>query len=90
MWRYAGGWGALVIGHHARMNERVIGRHVIGARLAFSFRFVCVCVKEKRGAEPWRGPRLCLGERPQQGETVPHCQVIWQKFFFFPLSATSC
>lgn len=43
--------------------------------------------KEEEKGELPPGPPVCFHEWPQQGETVPHCQVIWQKssssLFFF-------
>lgn len=44
---------------------------------------------EKREAELSQGPALCFHEWPQQGETVPHCQVIWQKSFLHHLMLNS-
>lgn len=69
----AGGRGVLGSDHHAHVNEYVIACTVCVFRP-----FVC----EERGGE-----RQGRHEWPQQGETVPHCQVIWQKAFF---NAASC
>lgn len=60
--------GGGVLYHHACMNEHVIACRVIGAE----------------SVEGVSGPAACCHEWPQQGETVPHCQVIWQKPFFTP------
>lgn len=72
---------ALLIGHHACMNEHVIGRRVIGARLAFSFRFVCVCEREKRGRAVARPSPLSPSKAPA-GRNCPTLSS-----FFFSLSA---
>lgn len=71
-------------GHHACMNEHVTASCVIGAESAFSSVFVSVSEKKKREAELSPGPPARFHEWLQQGETVPHCQVIWQKTFFTP------
>lgn len=48
-----------------------------------------VLKKEKTEAEPSQGPPICFHEWPLQGETVPHCQVIWQKSFLRHLMLNS-
>lgn len=67
------------------MNEHVIGRRVIGARLAFSFRFVCVCEREKRG----KAVASVAVKGPSREKLSHIVKLFGRSFFFFSLSLSA-